>query len=328
MSALTLGSMRVLVTGAAGFIGYHVSERLLARGDTVIGVDNLDPSGDVGLKQTRLERLQGKGTFTFHSADIRDADALRAIFEREAPERVVHLAARVGVRASPDQAQAYTDTNVTGFLHVLELCRAARVGHLVFASSSSVYGASTSLPFSEQDPADRPLSLYGATKRANELMAHAYSHAHQLPASGLRFFTVYGPWGRTDMAPMLFLRAMEEGKAIHLYGEGRLQRDFTFVDDVVEALLRVLDRPPDGSPPYRILNVGRGEPVEMARFVSLLEERLGLKAGIHLLPAQLGEMTATCADIQALSRVTGFRPQVSLEEGLTRLVAWHRMGLM
>ncbi len=316
--------MRVLVTGAAGFIGYHVSERLLARGDTVIGVDNLDPSGDVRLKRIRLERLQGRSTFTFHPADIRDADALRAVFERAAPERVVHLAARVGVRAPPDQAQAYTETNVTGFLHVLELCRAAGVGHLVFASSSSVYGSSTSLPFSEQAPADRPLSLYGATKRANELMAHAYSHAHQLPASGLRFFTVYGPWGRPDMAPMLFLRAMEEGRAINLYGEGRLQRDFTYVDDVVEALLRVLDRPPEGPPPYRILNVGRGQPVEMARFVALLEERLGLKARINLLPAQLGEMEATCADIQALSRETGFRPQVSLGEGLTRLVSWHR----
>jgi UDP-glucuronate 4-epimerase len=316
--------MRVLVTGAAGFIGYHVSERLLARGDSVIGVDNLDPSGDVRLKQARLERLQAKSTFSFHLADIREADALRAVFERAAPERVVHLAARVGVRAPPEQAQAYTDTNVTGFLHVLELCRTARVGHLVFASSSSVYGSSSSLPFSEQAPADRPLSLYGATKRANELMAHAYSHTHQLPASGLRFFTVYGPWGRPDMAPMLFLRAMEEGRAINLYGEGRLQRDFTYVDDVVEALLRVLDRPPEGPPPYRILNVGRGQPVEMARFVALLEERLELKARINLLPAQMGEMDATCADIQALSLETGFRPQVSLGEGLSRLVSWHR----
>ncbi len=316
--------MRVLVTGAAGFIGYHVSERLLARGDTVIGVDNLDPSGDVRLKQARSKRLQDVNTFTFHHADIRDADALRTVFERAAPERVVHLAARVGVRAPPEEARAYTDTNVTGFLHVLELCRTARVRHLVFASSSSVYGASTSLPFSEQAPADRPLSFYGATKRANELMAHAYSHAHQLPASGLRFFTVYGPWGRPDMAPMLFLRAMEEGRPIHLYGAGRLQRDFTYVDDVVEALLRVLDQPPKGPPPYRILNVGRGQPVEMVRFVCLLEERLGVKAQVHLLPTQQGEMEVTCAEIQALARETGFRPQVSLEEGLTRLVEWHR----
>lgn len=316
--------MRVLVTGAAGFIGYHVSERLLARGDTVIGVDNLDASGDVRLKRARLERLQGKATFTFHLTDIRDGEGLRALFARAAPERVVHLAARVGVRAPPELAQVYTDTNVTGFLHVLECCRAARIEHLVFASSSSVYGASASLPFSEEAPADRPLSLYGATKRANELMAHAYSHLHQLPASGLRFFTVYGPWGRPDMAPMLFLRAMEEGRPIELYGEGRLQRDFTYVEDVAEALLRVLELPPRGAPPYRLLNVGRGQPVELARFVSLLEDCLGVKARLQLLPAQRGEMEATCADIQALVRETGFHPQVALKDGLGRLVEWHR----
>jgi UDP-glucuronate 4-epimerase len=316
--------MRILVTGAAGFIGHHVSERLLARGDTVIGLDNLEPSGDVRLGQARLARLQDLSGFSFHRIDITDAGALRALFEREAPTRVVHLAARVGVRASPEQARAYTDTNVTGFLHVLECCRAAQVEHLVYASSSSVYGAGTPLPFSEQAAADRPVSLYGATKRANELMAHAYSHLHGLPTSGLRFFTVYGPWGRPDMAPLLFLRAMEEGRAIRLYGEGRLRRDFTYVDDVAEAALRVLDRPPEGAPPYRILNVGRGEPVEMGQFVSLLEERLGKKARVELLPAQPGELEATCADIQALTRETGFQPRMSLEDGLTRLVDWYR----
>jgi UDP-glucuronate 4-epimerase len=240
---------------------------------------------------------------------------------------VIHLAARVGVRdaaGSGDAARAYADTNVSGFLQVLECCREARVEHLVYASSSSVYGASTPPPFREDAPADRPLNLYGATKRANELMAHASSHLHGLPTSGLRFFTVYGPWGRPDMAPMLFLRAMAEARPLALHGEGRMRRDFTFVDDVAEAVLRVLDRPPRGAPPYRLLNVGRGQPVAVRDFVSLLEQHLGRRAEVESRPAQAAEMEATWADPTALERETGFQPRVSVEEGVARLVAWYR----
>ncbi|HEX8826266.1 MAG TPA: NAD-dependent epimerase/dehydratase family protein [Archangium sp.] len=316
--------MKVLVTGAAGFIGYHVCERLLARGDTVIGVDNLDTSGDVTLKATRLSRLKAAPGFGFHRMDIRDVKACRELFESATPERVVHLAARVGVRSLASEAPDYAETNVTGFLRMLELCRQAKVAHLVFASSSSVYGEGTPLPFSEEATADRPLSLYAATKRADELIAHAYSHQYGLPVSGLRLFTVYGPWGRPDMAPMLFLRAMLEGRPIVLNGEGRMQRDFTYVDDVVEALVRVLDKPPEGTPPYRVLNVGRGAPVSMARFVDLLEEQLKTKAWVELRPGRSGELEVTSADVTALERETGFRPSVPLEEGLAKLVAWYR----
>ncbi|QRN93123.1 SDR family NAD(P)-dependent oxidoreductase [Archangium violaceum] len=318
--------MKVLVTGAAGFIGYHVCERLLARGDSVIGLDNLDASGDVTLKATRLSRLKAAPNFGFHRMDIRDVKSCRELFDGAKPERVVHLAARVGVRSTPAEAQDYTETNVTGFLQVLELCRQARVEHLVFASSSSVYGMGTPVPFSEHAVADKPLSLYAATKRANELMAHVYSHQYGLAVTGLRLFTVYGPWGRPDMAPMLFLRAMLEGRSIVLNGEGKMQRDFTYVDDVVEALVRVLDKPPSGAPPYRVLNVGRGAPVSMARFVDLLEERLGTKAWVELRPAQPEELEVTCADATALERETGFRPSVSLEQGLSKLVEWYRGG--
>jgi UDP-glucuronate 4-epimerase len=318
--------MKVLVTGAAGFIGYHVCKRLLARGDTVIGLDNLDASGDVTLKGTRLTRLRAATKFRFHRMDIRDVKSCRELFEGAKPERVVHLAARVGVRSTAAEAQDYTETNVTGFLQVLELCRQAKVGHLVFASSSSVYGAGTPVPFSEKAQADRPLSLYAVTKRANEMMAHVYSHQYGMPVTGLRLFTVYGPWGRPDMAPMLFLRAMLEGRAIVLNGEGKMQRDFTYVDDAVEALVRVLDKPPEGAPPYRVLNVGRGAPVPMARFVDLLEERLGTKAWVELRPARPEEMELTCADVTALEHETGFRPSVTLEQGLAKLVAWYRGG--
>ncbi|OJT22024.1 capsular biosynthesis protein CpsI [Archangium sp. Cb G35] len=316
--------MKVLVTGAAGFIGYHVCERLLARGDTIIGVDNLDTSGDVTLKATRLSRLKAAPNFGFHRMDIRDVKACRELFDGAKPERVVHLAARVGVRAMPSEAPDYAETNVTGFLQVLELCRLAKVEHLVFASSSSVYGTGTPVPFAENSPADHPLSLYAATKRADELMAHVYSHQYGLPVTGLRLFTVYGPWGRPDMAPMLFLRAILEGRSIVLHAGGDMQRDFTYVDDVVEALVRLLDKPPTGAPPYRVLNVGSGTPVTMARFVDLLEEKLGTKAWVELRPAQPGEMPVTCADVTALERETGFRPSVPLEEGLAKLVAWYR----
>ncbi|WNG27391.1 SDR family NAD(P)-dependent oxidoreductase [Cystobacter fuscus] len=317
--------MKVLVTGAAGFIGYHVCERLLARGDTVIGVDNLDVSGDVTLKATRLSRLRSAPNFGFHRMDIRDARACRELFEGARPERVVHLAARVGVRAEPVDSQDYAETNVSGFLQVLESCRRTGVGHLVFASSSSVYGADTPVPFSEQAAAASPLNLYAATKRADELLAHAYSYQYGLPITGLRLFSVYGPWGRPDMAPMLFLRAMLEGRPLVLHGEGKPQRDFTYVDDVVEALMRVLDAPPAGGPPrYRVLNVGRGVPVAVARLVDLLEELLGSKAWVELQAAPPGEMHVTCADVTALEHETGFRPSIPLEQGLARLVAWYR----
>ncbi|MBZ4419885.1 NAD-dependent epimerase/dehydratase family protein [Myxococcus sp. RHSTA-1-4] len=315
--------MRVLVTGAAGFIGHHVSARLLARGDTVIGVDNLDPAGDVALKRARLERLRrppGAESFTFHAVDVTDGPALRALFERERPERVVHLAARVGVRAAGDVARGYLDVNVTGFLQLLECARGLE--HLVYASSSSVYGAGTPPPFREDAAADHPLNVYAATKRADELLAHVYGHLHGLPTSGLRFFTVYGPWGRPDMAPLRFLRALREGRPIDLYGEGRMRRDFTHVDDVAEAVLRVLDRPPTGAPPYRLLNVGRGEPVALRDFLAVLERHLGTRARLNLLPAQPGEMESTWADPSALECETGFRARVSVEEGLARLVEW------
>ncbi|MBJ6762313.1 NAD-dependent epimerase/dehydratase family protein [Myxococcaceae bacterium JPH2] len=315
--------MRVLVTGAAGFIGFHVCERLLGRGDTVVGVDHLPASTDVNAGRARLARLLGTRGFLYQPVDITDGPALCELFAHERPQAVVHLAARVGVRDASSEPRRYTDTNVTGFLQVLEACREARVGHLVYASSSSVYGAGTP-PFREDAAADRPLNLYGATKRANELMAHAASYQHGLPTTGLRFFTVYGPWGRPDMAPLLFLRAMEEGRPLALHGDGWMRRDFTFVDDVAEAVLRVLDRPPASAPPHRVLNVGFGRAVALRDFVALLERNLGVTARLESRPAQVGEMEATWADTAALERETGFRPQVPVEEGVARLVAWHR----
>jgi UDP-glucuronate 4-epimerase len=317
--------MRVLVTGAAGFIGAHVCERLLSRGDTVVGLDALDAApGDVVLRRSRLQRLTGARGFTFLSGDITDAARLGEAFTAARPEGVVHLAARVGVRAPDAEAPAYADTNVTGFVRVLEACREARVRHLVYASSSSVYGAATPAPFREDAPVDQPLNLYGATKRANELMAHAYAHLHRLPASGLRFFTVYGPWGRPDMAPLLFLRALARGEPLVMHGDGQMRRDFTFVDDVAEAVLRVLDRPPQGPRPHRLLNVGHGEPVALGDFVALLERHWGTKARVTSVPAQAAEMVATWADTTRLEQETGFHPRVSVDEGVARLVAWYR----
>ncbi|CAM4238355.1 NAD-dependent epimerase/dehydratase family protein [Corallococcus sp. ZKHCc1 1396] len=317
--------MRILVTGAAGFIGAHVCEKLLARGDTVVGLDALDLApGDVALRRSRLARLSGARGFTFLPGDVTDAARLREAFTVARPEGVVHLAARVGVRAPDAEAPAYADTNVTGFVRVLEGCREAKVAHLVYASSSSVYGATTPAPFREDAPVDQPLNLYGATKRANELMAHAYSHLHRLPTSGLRFFTVYGPWGRPDMAPLLFLRALSRGEPLVLHGDGRMRRDFTFVDDVAEAVVRVLDRPPEGSPPQRLLNVGHGEPVVLGDFVALLERHWGARARVTSVPAQAAEMASTWADTSRLEQATGFRPRVSVDEGVRRLVAWYR----
>jgi UDP-glucuronate 4-epimerase len=321
--------MKLLVTGAAGFIGMHVAARLLARGDTVVGIDNLDPYYDVALKRARLATLTAQPGFRFERIDIGERDALGALFAREGFERVVHLAAQPGVRYSIENPHAYVNANVVGFLHVLEGCRHHGVRHLVYASSSSVYGGNVKLPFAETDNVDRPVSLYAATKKADELMAHVYSHLYRLPATGLRFFTVYGPWGRPDMAPMLFTRAILAGRPIDVYNHGAMRRDFTFVDDIVEGVVRVVDKPPAGGAagdpaPHRVFNIGNHEAVALTDFIACLEEALGRRAERRLLPMQPGDVEATYADTQALHEWVGFRPQTPLRVGIERFVAWYR----
>lgn len=330
--------MKILVTGAAGFIGMHVAERLLARGDEVIGVDNLNDYYDVTLKEARLARISSHPAFRFVRADVADRVAMPALFKSEKPQRVVHLAAQAGVRYSLTNPHAYIDSNITGFTNILEGCRHHQVKHLVYASSSSVYGGNVKLPFSEDQPVDHPISLYAATKKANELMAHTYSHLFGLPTSGLRFFTVYGPWGRPDMALFLFTKAILAGEPINVFNEGRMQRDFTFVDDIVEGILAVLDRPPsddasfdrmDPHPakswaPYRVLNIGNHQPVELMTYIRTLEGALATKAKVHLLPMQPGDVPATNADISELSKLTHFSPATSVVEGVRRFVDWYR----
>jgi UDP-glucuronate 4-epimerase len=317
---------RVLVTGAAGFIGMHAARALAEAGASVTGVDNLDPYYDVALKRARIDALQGLDRFAFERADLADAAQAAALFARRF-DAVVHLAAQPGVRHSLVDPQAYVRNNVVAFGHVLEGCRHHPVRHLVYASSSSVYGASHVLPFSEEQPVDHPVSLYAATKKANELMAHSYSHLYRLPSTGLRFFTVYGPWGRPDQAPMLFTKAIVEGRPIDVFNDGRMQRDFTYVDDIVEGVVRVLAEPPapDGdAAPYAIYNIGHHEAVELSRFIDSLERLLGRKAIRRSRPMQPGDVRATYASIDRLAQATGFAPRTSLEDGLACFVDWYR----
>jgi UDP-glucuronate 4-epimerase len=323
--------MPVLVTGAAGFIGFGVAGALLARGETVIGVDNLNAYYDVRLKQARLERLEATPGFRFHRLDIADRGRLEALAGDEPGiDRIVHLAAQAGVRHSLEHPQDYIDANITGHLAVLELGRRLPgFRHLVYASSSSVYGGNDKLPFSVEDRVDRPLSIYGATKRADELMSHCYSHLFGLPATGLRFFTVYGPWGRPDMAMFIFTRAVLEGRPITLFNDGEMQRDFTYVDDIVAGVVAALDRPPPpaaaaGEPPHRLYNLGNHRSEPLRRLVELVERECGRKALVELAPMQPGDARASFADIASATRDLGFLPRVSLDEGVPRFVAWYR----
>jgi len=331
--------MKILVTGAAGFIGSTAAQRLLARGDEVVGLDNLNDYYDVQLKRDRLARLEPQPGFRFVKLDVADRAAMARLFTDERFDRVIHLAAQAGVRHSLKDPHAYVDANVVGFMNVLEGCRHNRVQHLVYASSSSVYGGNTRLPFSEHDSVDHPVSMYAATKKANELMAHTYSHLFGLPTTGLRFFTVYGPWGRPDMALFLFTKAILEGRPIDVFNHGRMQRDFTYVDDIVEGVVRVLDKPaapdvayraeaPDpatSNVPYRIFNIGNHNPVPLMEFIACIERALGRQAEKRLLPLQDGDVPATYADVDALQQWVGFVPATELAVGIARFVDWYRV---
>ncbi len=324
-----------MITGAAGFIGSTLAKRLLERGDTVTGVDNLNDYYDVSLKEARLARLTSSSHFSFIKADIADRDVMSALFAGNAFDSVVNLAAQAGVRYSIENPAAYIDANLVGFGNILEGCRQGGIGHLVYASSSSVYGSNTKLPFSEKDNVDHPISLYAASKKANELMAHAYAHLYGLPATGLRFFTVYGPWGRPDMALFKFTKGILEGQPIPVYNRGQMVRDFTYVDDIVEGVTRVLDQPPgkgegvnepdrSASAPWRIYNIGNSTRVQLMDYIRALEKALGRKATLELLPMQDGDVPATEADVSALESDFGYRPQVAVEEGVKRFVEWYR----
>lgn len=330
--------MRILVTGAAGFIGSTLAQRLLARGDEVLGYDNLNDYYDPTLKEARLARLTPQAGFRFVRAALEDRPALEQAFADFRPQRVVNLAAQAGVRYSLTNPYAYIEANVVGFINVLEACRHGGVEHLVYASSSSVYGANRKLPFSVQDAVDHPVSLYAATKKANELMAHTYSHLYALPTTGLRFFTVYGPWGRPDMALFLFTRKILAGEPIEVFNHGKHTRDFTYIDDIVEGVMRTLDRVPAPDPafdplhpspgssaaPYRVYNIGNHQPVELARYIEVLEDKLGRKAQKILLPLQPGDVPDTCADVAELARDTGYAPSTPVETGIGRFVDWYR----
>ena len=325
---------KVLITGAAGFIGFHLARHLLRQGDEVVGLDNLNPYYDVQLKKDRLAELEPEAAFRFERIDLVDQERMQALFEREAFDVVVNMAAQAGVRYSLENPHAYVDSNLVGFVNVLEGCRHTDVRHLVFASSSSVYGANTKMPFSTTDNVDHPVSLYAATKKANELMAHTYAHLYGLPVTGLRFFTVYGPWGRPDMALFLFTKAILEGRPIDVFNHGRMRRDFTYVDDVVEGVARVIEQVPQGDPtwsgdtpdpstsraPYRIYNIGNHQPVELMRFIEMIEDALGRTAKKNMMPIQPGDVPATYADVEDLAALTGFRPATSIQ----RFVAWYK----
>jgi len=335
---MQLSQRPVLISGAAGFIGFALARRLLEAGRAVVGIDSINNYYDPSLKQARLAVLRQFDNFSFHKLDLADREGTEVLFRNGKFGPVVHLAAQAGVRYSLDHPHAYLDANLSGFLNVLEGCRHRRTEHLVFASSSSVYGANTHLPYSVRDNVDHPISLYAATKKANELMAHAYSHLYGLPTTGLRFFTVYGPWGRPDMAMFIFAKAIAEGQPIKLFNHGRMRRDFTYVDDVVEAVERIIpraptktDAPPGGAldpatstAPWRIYNIGNNRTVEVSRVVELLEQEFGRKAKVELLPMQPGDVLETCADVDDLMRDIGFRPSTALEQGVRNFVAWYR----
>jgi len=330
--------VRTLVTGAAGFIGFHLAGRLLERGEEVIGLDNLNEYYDVRLKEARLGLLLENPGFQFVKSDLADPQAAAHLFDRERPQRVVNLAAQAGVRYSLNNPHAYANDNIVGFLNVLEGCRHGAVEHLVFASSSSVYGANTRLPFSVEDNVDHPLSLYAASKKANELMAHSYAHLYDIPCTGLRFFTVYGPWGRPDMSYFKFTEAILQGHPIDLYNFGHHRRDFTYIDDIIEGITHVLDRPARPNPewrgdapdpasstaPYRLYNIGNHQPVELLYLIELLEKALGREARKNLLPMQPGDVADTVADVMVLKRDTNFAPSTPIEEGIARFIAWYR----
>jgi UDP-glucuronate 4-epimerase len=330
--------MRILVTGAAGFIGFHVAQRLLARGDTVIGLDNLNSYYEIRLKEDRLAQLQLHPNFQFYHLDLADQTGMNNLFSATTPERVVHLAAQAGVRYSLTNPHTYVESNLVGFMNILEGCRHHKVHHLVYASSSSVYGANTKMPFSVHDNVDHPVSLYAASKKANELMAHTYSHLYQLPTTGLRFFTVYGPWGRPDMALFLFTKAILNGQPIEVFNEGKMRRDFTYIDDIVEGVVRVTDTLPQPNPTwsgmkpdpgtskasYRIYNIGNNQPVELLDFITTLENSLGKKADKRMLPMQPGDVPETYADVDDLMHDVGFRPATPISVGIARFVEWYR----
>jgi UDP-glucuronate 4-epimerase len=329
--------MHILVTGAAGFIGFHTSNKLLARGDTVVGLDNLNDYYDVNLKKARLALLEPQPGFTFAGIDLVDRPALEALFTEHRFDAVINLAAQAGVRYSLENPHAYIDSNIVGFTNLLESCRHNAVGHLVYASTSSVYGMNTSMPFSVHDNVDHPISLYAASKKANELMAHTYSHLYGLPTTGLRFFTVYGPWGRPDMALFLFTKAILAGEPIKVFNKGQMQRDFTYIDDIVEGVVRVTDRtatpnpdwdsadpdPGTSSAPYRLYNIGNNSPVMLLDYIAAIEKALGKKADMELLPMQPGDVAATCADIDALEAAVGYRPATPIEEGVNNFISWY-----
>ena len=329
--------MKVLLTGAAGFIGMHCIERLLARGDSVVGVDNLNDYYEVSLKEARLARIANHTNFSFHQVSVEDRDAMASLFAAEKPDRVIHLAAQAGVRYSLENPHAYIDANLQGFTNILEGCRHNDVEHLVYASSSSVYGGNEQMPFSEHHSVDHPVSLYAATKKANELMAHTYSHLYGLPTTGLRFFTVYGPWGRPDMALFLFTRAMLAGDTINVFNNGQMVRDFTYIDDIVEGVIRVLDKVAEPNPdfdplqpdpqtsmaPFRVFNIGNGNPTPLMDYIAALEEALGITAKKNMMPMQPGDVPATSADTTELFNWVGFAPDTDVRDGVKRFAEWY-----